>query len=41
MLKMFIEILEECRITLKWVTRVTHDVADIAIDTLLSVVLGK
>lgn len=41
MLKMITEIMEECRITLKWALRLTHDLMAYAIDKLMSMLIGK
>lgn len=41
MLKMFIETLEECRISMKWAIGVVSNMATCAIDKVLSILIGR
>lgn len=41
MLKMFIETLEECRISMKWAIGVVSNMATYAIDKVLSILIGR
>lgn len=41
MLKMITEIMKECRITLKWALGVIHDLMALAIDKVMSMIIGE